>query len=267
IAPELGGILETLTRLVEAANVRNLGSNSIAVQIAADKYTTAQLLERHSVPTIPTWKLSENGELDGGISETFQQSLKGRPVLIKPRFGAGSQEMSVHQTLPDTNTLTNMIAESDWLSDAILQPYFPSLPLTVAVWCVGNDRDYHPFPVGLQILSNSEHFEYLGGLFPRQHPLLSEQRRLDIRNLAVAACRAIPGLQGYVGVDLILPHEGNSRVLVCEINPRLTTSYLGYRTLSRTNLASQWFEYSPQSIEFDSRPLRFTCEGAIELLD
>lgn len=267
VAPELGGILEDLTRLVEAANVRNLGSNSFAIQISADKYATAQQLDRHSVPTIPTWKLSQNGELDGGISEAFQQSLKGRPVLIKPRFGAGSQEMSVHQTLPDTETLTNMIAESDWLSNAIFQPYFPSLPLSVAVWCAGNDRDYHSFPVGLQIISDSEHFEYLGGLFPRQHPLLSEERRLEIRNLAISACRAIPGLQGYVGVDLILPHEENSQALVCEINPRLTTSYLGYRTLSRTNLASQWFEYSPKKLEFDSRPLRFTCDGAIELLD
>lgn len=267
IAPELGGILENLTRLVEAANVRNLGSNSLAVQISADKYATARHLELHSIPTIPTWKLSQNGELDGGISEAFQQSLQGRPVLIKPRFGAGSQEMSVHPTLPDTETLTNMIAESDWLSDAILQPYLPSLPLSVAVWCAGNDLDYHPFPVGLQILSDSEDFEYLGGLFPRQHLLLSEQRRLEIRNLAVSACRAIPGLQGYVGVDLILPHEENSQALVCEINPRVTTSYLGYRVLGRSNLASQWFEYSPKSLEFDSRPLRFTCDGAIELLD
>ncbi|MCA9099368.1 MAG: hypothetical protein KDA36_13320, partial [Planctomycetaceae bacterium] len=90
IAPELGGILENLTRLVEAANVRNLGSNTLAIQIAADKYATARQLERHSVPTIPTWKLSQDGELDGGISEAFHQSLKGRPVLIKPRFGAGS---------------------------------------------------------------------------------------------------------------------------------------------------------------------------------
>jgi tyramine---L-glutamate ligase len=36
--------------------------------------------------------------------------------------------------------------------------------------------------------------------------------------------RALPGLAGYVGVDLMV---GESGMTVLEINPRLTTSYVG----------------------------------------
>ena len=37
-------------------------------------------------------------------------------------------------------------------------------------------------------------------------------------------CRAIPGLWGYVGVDLVI---GDNGPVVLEVNPRLTTSYIG----------------------------------------
>jgi predicted ATP-grasp superfamily ATP-dependent carboligase len=52
------------------------------------------------------------------------------------------------------------------------------------------------------------------------------------------AVRAILGLQGYVGVDLILGKgEDGALDQVIEINPRVTTSYVGLRALAKTNLA------------------------------
>jgi hypothetical protein len=51
--------------------------------------------------------------------------------------------------------------------------------------------------------------------------------------VASAACRTIPGLRGFVGVDLLLDEETGT-VTVVEINPRLTTSYLGYRQLAQS---------------------------------
>ena len=60
-----------------------------------------------------------------------------------------------------------------------------------------------------------------------------------LQRTALAACRSIPGLRGYVGVDLIIPSAESGRPVVVEINPRLTTSYLGYRALAENNLA-EW---------------------------
>jgi predicted ATP-grasp superfamily ATP-dependent carboligase len=48
----------------------------------------------------------------------------------------------------------------------------------------------------------------------------------------------VPGLSGYFGVDLVLGESADgSQDRVIEINPRLTTSYLGLRRLARFNLA------------------------------
>src|SRR5690606_33405771 len=43
--------------------------------------------------------------------------------------------------------------------------------------------------------------------------------------------QANPGLAGYVGVDMILVDGDPQRPVIVEINPRLTTSYLGYARL------------------------------------
>jgi len=49
---------------------------------------------------------------------------------------------------------------------------------------------------------------------------------------------AVPGLRGYVGVDLVLgPNDDGNEDWVIEINPRLTTSYIGLRVVAKANLA------------------------------
>lgn len=51
---------------------------------------------------------------------------------------------------------------------------------------------------------------------------------------ARAAVGALPGLRGHVGVDLVAAPD---RCVVIEVNPRLTTSYVGLRRVLRANLA------------------------------
>ena len=48
----------------------------------------------------------------------------------------------------------------------------------------------------------------------------------------------LPPTVGYVGMDMILGPEGPESDVVLELNPRLTTSYLGLRQLARANLAA-----------------------------
>ena len=45
---------------------------------------------------------------------------------------------------------------------------------------------------------------------------------------------AIPGLNGYVGVDVIID---NGHIYVVEINPRVTTSYIALREILNKNPA------------------------------
>jgi predicted ATP-grasp superfamily ATP-dependent carboligase len=71
-------------------------------------------------------------------------------------------------------------------------------------------------------------FHYRGGRVPLTEPLAS--RALSLARKAVDC---VPGLFGYVGVDLVLGDAGD---WVIEINPRLTTSYLGLRQLAKKPL-------------------------------
>jgi len=53
-------------------------------------------------------------------------------------------------------------------------------------------------------------------------------------DLAKRAIAAIPGLWGYVGIDVVLTQRGP---VVLEVNPRLTTSYAGLRAALDINPA------------------------------
>ena len=104
-------------------------------------------------------------------------------------------------------------------------------------------------------ISSVEKFRYLGGIFPLA------------RNLAQRACRlaratltALPRTRGFVGVDMILgePADG-SRDVVLEVNPRLTTSYVGLRRGTSSNLAAAML-----AIQRGDRCPLFFHRGAVE---
>ena len=60
--------------------------------------------------------------------------------------------------------------------------------------------------------------------------------RLSKKHLRVAekVVGCFKGLRGYVGVDLVLAKE---KVFVVDVNPRLTTSYVGLSRVANFNVA------------------------------
>src|SRR4029079_3841255 len=73
-------------------------------------------------------------------------------------------------------------------------------------------------------------FAYGGGTTPIDHVLAGQAAESAMR-----ACEAGPGRRGYVGVDLLLTR---TEAFVIEINPRLTTAYLGVRAAMDGNVAA-----------------------------
>ena len=73
-----------------------------------------------------------------------------------------------------------------------------------------------------QSVRASRPFSYHGGKTPFDHPLAGKAVETALRT-----CQALPGLRGYIGVDLVLTE---SEPVVIEVNPRLTTAYLGVRS-------------------------------------
>jgi predicted ATP-grasp superfamily ATP-dependent carboligase len=133
------------------------------------------------------------------------------PWVVKPRDGCGSAGVALADAVPD-----GMVA----------QPFIRGVAASVAfVICDGPTVALAP---AAQHLDDS--FRYRGGSAPLP-------AALTLRAAAVArrAVDAVRGLAGYVGVDVILGDDG--RDWAVEINPRLTTSYVGLRVLALDNLA------------------------------
>jgi predicted ATP-grasp superfamily ATP-dependent carboligase len=252
IAPESDESLLTRCRWVEDEGCRLLGPSPAAVQLAGDKCACAEHLRNHGVRT-PECYLLTNGQ--------SHRELKV-PAVLKPRHGAGSHETFVISCQEDFENAVggdNAAAETQ---DRILQPYVRGQAASVAFILGRNQRI--SLLAGAQILSSCGRLRYLGGAIPLPQPLADRAVRLAERALT-----SMPGLLGYVGVDLVLGDAADgSEDWVIEINPRLTTSYIGLRALAQTNLAGIMLkaatgaEIAPP--EWRPGSVRFFADGRVE---
>ncbi len=214
IAPEFDDILETYSRLVEQAGKRLLNSSAEAVALTANKWRTYEVL--HSAP----------------VATPFTQRLCSDTIfcpgtwVIKPIDGVGcSNTYKIANALEFEQTLALLDAPERFL----LQPYLEGDNQSLSVF-FERGRGLL-LCVNRQIIYQSE----------RQFKLLAcEVNALSIspayEQLIFSIAKAIPGLSGYVGIDLIVD---NDKIFVLEINPRLTSSYAGLREALGINCA-EW---------------------------
>ncbi|HEY2414009.1 MAG TPA: ATP-grasp domain-containing protein [Pirellulaceae bacterium] len=242
IAPETAGALLMRAQLVERRGGRLLSPGSDFIQIAADKHVTVEVLHRAGVP-VPKGAVWSKGEPPSSVSF---------PAVIKPTDGCGSQDLrrvnSAEQLLD--------VGAGHWR----LEEYVAGTPASVSVLC-GPNRNW-PLAACEQRLSDDGHFSYLGGRVP-----LAPEFDHRARRLALQAIEALPPTIGYVGVDLVLSDATDgSGDYVIEVNPRLTTSYVGLRAASRSNLAAAMLAAARGDepvLSFRPEPVEFTSAGEI----
>jgi hypothetical protein len=135
------------------------------------------------------------------------------------------------------------------------------MPASVAVLCGPEGPVF--LPACGQTLSTDGRFAYLGGYTPLAPTLGERAARLARRGVA-----ALPPALGYIGFDLVLgeSERGQDDVIV-EVNPRLTTSYVGLRAACRANLGEAMLRVasgqSPGPLRFGSEVVRFTASGDV----
>jgi tyramine---L-glutamate ligase len=203
IAPEFDGIL-----LKAAKDATNVGGKLISpspdfIRIAANKQRTCERLAAAAVP-VP----------DGIVLESDEPPPADfrYPAVIKPIDGAGSQ---------DIYFLSGPYDAPAYAWPRRLETFLPGLAVSVAVLC--GPGGHHALPPCRQRISDDGRMRYLGGELPIAAGLAERASSLALRALAT-----MPAVTGYVGVDLVLGRDpiGNEDAVI-EINPRLTTSYVG----------------------------------------
>jgi predicted ATP-grasp superfamily ATP-dependent carboligase len=221
IAPEFDHILETRCRWALDFGGQLLGPSLAAVQLTGDKLA----LSRHFAENGIRSPESQSFPTDEEISEIAY------PVVWKPRFGAGSQATFLVQHQQELRSCVDRARSEGCEGAALVQRFFPGMPASVAFFT--GPRTWIPLRPAAQRLSNEGRFRYLGGRAPLPDALAARAVQVAQR-----ALQTIPGVRGYVGVDVILgAAEDGSGDAVIEVNPRLTTSYVGLRALAESNLA------------------------------
>ena len=218
VAPENDGILSSLSMLCEQAGVPLLGSLPNGADIAGDKWECHRILTDAGIQTPPTWRV--NFETADRVA-----AEAGFPLVIKPIDGAGSEGVGL---VKDPSSLTQAMQKA-MLKDRcfLLQRYLDGRHFSVSLLVSHEDA------VALSL--NEQHI-HIGTSFVYQGGRILETN-LQGHPAGITARRAVSqvqGLRGWVGVDMVL---SGGKWYVIEINPRITTPYVGLRQAVSVNLA------------------------------
>ncbi|WP_287111337.1 ATP-grasp domain-containing protein [Methylobacillus sp.] len=211
VAPESAGVLQQLTEAVEASGKVLLTSASEAVRMAGSKWQTYRQLHGAGVPVVETMQAPHRPD-------------SGSAWVVKPDDGVSCDNARYFH---DADALES------WLQNIpaghIVQPYVRGLPASLTMLCRGGEAWL--LACNQQLVEVEQgRIRYCGGIVNG-----TAERWTDFDELARQVAAAIPGLFGYVGVDLIIGNDGCLHVL--EVNPRLTTSFAGLQAAIHYNPA------------------------------
>ena len=249
IAPEFESWLLKLARLAVDAQANLLSPDPTFIALTSDKQATADRLQRLKVP-VP----------HGTTLEPFDKPPKTPyPAVLKPNDGAGSQSVRVVHKLTEAKKWMEASPPWTWRFEKL----HPGTPASVSI--LRGLGEPIAMPPCRQNLSGDGGFLYLGGEAPLPEPLAERAMRLGL-----AAAHALPKTTGLFGIDLVLGDaEDGSQDVVIEVNPRLTTSYVGLRALCEQNLLQATIdaiEGREVVLSFRSERLEFDPDGTVRTL-
>lgn len=202
IAPETDGVLEETVRLGTAAGCEVLASRAPALAVARSKRASADWLAARGIPVVATAPLA------------LPPPVAAERWVVKPDDGAGA----VDTLLVAGRAALERLRREAAGRHLVVQPFVAGEALSLsllaqggAAWLLSCNRQ--------EVSVVDGRFSYRGGTVGG-----AEVRRPALATLAQRIAAALPDLWGYVGVDLI---DGPAGPVVLEINPRLTTSYIG----------------------------------------
>jgi tyramine---L-glutamate ligase len=212
IAPETDGLLHYLTQMAVRHRKKILGCGLVSVNVTSEKLKTCMALQKAGISTIPT--------------HTFEDWQKSDITwLAKPNDGAGCA---------DTVCFDNSDELQDWLLENgrqythVIQAFQEGTHASIS--CVMHKGNAEILSCNTQLVSiENKALRFKGCVINGM-----KTHWQQFQTIAKKIANAMPDLAGYVGIDVIV--RGNE-ICVVEINPRLTTSYVGLNKATGINLA------------------------------
>src|SRR5688572_1558105 len=191
IAPETNRCLERLAARIERQGKVLLGPSASAVRRAADKSRLPDLLARAGI------EHPETAVISAGSNARAAATRIGYPVVVKPARGAGCGGVRLARGPRELGVAMEEAHRANGTGPLVMQRFVAGRAASVSL--LANGHRAVPMAVSAQRVTAAPGLSYHGGSTPFDHP--------QAEAAAIAAsrtCAAIPGLRGYVGVDLVL---------------------------------------------------------------
>ncbi|MEJ2394432.1 MAG: ATP-grasp domain-containing protein [Candidatus Thiodiazotropha sp.] len=215
IAPEYAHILKHISETVLSQGKLLLNSLPEAVHTTSSKLATATHLMKHGIPVVPTHRFED------GLPERFGS------WVLKPDDGVGCQGIRICRNVDD---LCRQMETLPLGKEFVVQPFVHGTPTSLNVLACNGEA----FILSInhqRVAMTDVGFVLLGCVV---NGYLEQKSRFHEIGRRVVA--AMPSLWGIIGIDIIDTGEGGLKVL--EVNPRITTSYVGLKESTGTNPAA-----------------------------
>lgn len=227
IAPETGHTLHRLCAMVADAGKPWIGCSGEAILDSGSKSAMATKCRQAGIPVIPHQWLSQAEPLQ---DLPWFQAAEVNGWVIKPDDGAGCDLTFYFNKYIEVIDFILQNNSNDFFSTLLVQPYVPGKALSMSVLSTTDKVSV--------MAAHQQHLSIEQGQF-RFHGAGVNQaadHRAAMQAMAEKIHQSIPGLHGYWGADMILTAQ--QTLMLVEINPRLTTPYIGLASILTENPAA-----------------------------
>lgn len=219
IAPESAGRLQQVLEWCEPHRARLLSPGVEWVRLFSDKQASCDWLRQVGirVPAGRGWRSGCDAWPPAGIE---------LPVVIKPNDGCAGEGLQVVEQSWDHAVIPS---DGSWRVESLVRGE------SVSVMALTGGGQHLLLQPTRQRFAAGRLGDYVGGEI-----LLESKAVAAIWAAAERALVEMDGICGMIGFDLVLerlPGKPAPRVTMIEVNPRLTSSYLGLRKYYAGNLA------------------------------
>ncbi len=215
IAPETGGVLGALCSAVDTR--RWIGCDRTAIDVASSKRAASMRLTAAGIAATRPWPPSGPARSDASA------------WVVKPDDGAGAMATRLHRSF---STARKDLEQRG--APAVLEPWIDGEALSLSVLCAHNHAEL--ISINRQHIGvDKQGWVSFGGVSVNQIDVAGG-RGGRLAQLSHDIAAVIPGLRGYVGIDVVWSADGP---VVIEVNPRVTCAYVGLSAALGRNLAGE----------------------------
>ncbi len=252
IAPESSNLLYKLTKIVKKSNCILLSTNLEGIRLGMSKFNTYCFFKGNKT-TAPRTYLIPRRKKQLDIDFILQKfKILKQPIVIKPEDGVGAESIyyfeTQHQIKHFFQEFSYKVASG---RNFIMQEFIEGKDLSVSM--IGtpyftDSQNENPFLLGINVqdvdIKNSNYSsEYHGGYTP-----IENYQKIQNNLKSVLDKINFSEFSGYFGIDII--RTTDSKFYFIEINPRLTTSYIGLRNVINQNPAKLIFNSKLNCLEY-----------------